>query len=207
MPDREVQTAKLKSNFYRDNYRRVIAILIIFLMANVLLVIGLVYVALRPQQTNYYATMNDGSVMQMYPLSEPNLPQSAILEWGNQAAIAAYTLDFRNYVKQFTAVRPYFSDEGWEAFRAGVKKNVIPKLTENQLRATAVARQPPILLEQGSLNGRYTWRVEIPMLVSYQGASGEPQKQNMSVRMTIVRMKEYMNPRGIGIVQFYAVRT
>lgn len=204
MRDKSVETAKLRPNFHRDNYRRVVAVLIFFLVVNVVLVCGLVYMVLTPEDQAFYATMNDGKVSQLFPLEEPNLPQTAVLQWSNQAAIAVYTIDFINYVSQLRAAARYFTEAGWAAFKETVKKTAIPEVQAKQLVVTAVATAAPIILEEGNLNGRYTWKVEIPMLVSYQGASGDPVKQAVDVVMTVVRVNTHHNPKGIGIVQFNA---
>jgi intracellular multiplication protein IcmL len=63
-----------------------------------------------------------------------------------------------------------------------------------------VATRAPIILEKGMLSGRYSWRVQMPILVTYQSAS-EFTQQNIVVTMLITRISTIESPRGIGIAQ------
>ena len=59
----------------------------------------------------------------------------------------------------------------------------------------------PVVLEQGLMAGRYTWKVQIPMLITFQSASQFSQ-QAVTVTMLIVRVSPLDSPRSIGIAQF-----
>nr|WP_235776141.1 DotI/IcmL family type IV secretion protein [Rickettsiella massiliensis] len=70
-----------------------------------------------------------------------------------------------------------------------------------KLIVSAVATGVPVVLEQGLLAGRYTWKVQIPMLVTFQSASQFSQ-QSVTVTMLIVRVSPLESPAAIGIAQF-----
>ncbi len=66
---------------------------------------------------------------------------------------------------------------------------------------SAVATKAPVILQKGILNGRFAWRVQMPLLVTYQSANEFSQANNV-VTMLISRVSTLNSPRGIGISQF-----
>ena len=70
-----------------------------------------------------------------------------------------------------------------------------------KLIVSAVATRAPVILQKGILNGRFAWRVQMPVLVTYQSASEFTQQSNV-VTMLISRVSTLNSPRGIGISQF-----
>jgi len=54
------------------------------------------------------------------------------------------------------------------------------------------------------INGRYTWRVQMPILVKFTGASGETQR-HFVVTMNVQRTNTLDTAQGIRIIDFVAV--
>uniref|UniRef100_UPI00064188B2 DotI n=1 Tax=Legionella pneumophila TaxID=446 RepID=UPI00064188B2 len=127
---------------------------------------------------------------------------SAVLQWANQAAIAAFTYNFVNYRDELQASSGFFTAEGWDQFLGALEQsNNLDAVKAKKLVVSAVATRAPIILQKGVLNGRYSWRVQMPILVTYQSAS-EFTQQNNVVTMLITRVSTLNSPRGIGISQF-----
>ena len=81
------------------------------------------------------------------------------------------------------------------------ESNNLDAVKAKKLIVSAVATRAPIILQKGILNSRYSWRVQMPILVTYQSAS-EFSQQNNVVTMLITRVPTLNSPRGIGIAQF-----
>ena len=81
------------------------------------------------------------------------------------------------------------------------QSNNLDAVKAKKLIVSAVATRAPIILQKGILNGKYAWRVQMPILVTYQSAS-EFSQQNNVVTMLITRVSTLNSPRGIGISQF-----
>jgi intracellular multiplication protein IcmL len=104
MADDALVAVKLRNDFYRDNYRRIV-LSIFFLLFIIFAQTGVIYYLLthRPLPV-YFATTNNGRVMRILPvipLDEPNMPNSALLQWATDAASAAFSYLFVNYREQF----------------------------------------------------------------------------------------------------------
>ncbi len=190
-----------KNDFYASSYTSVMIILIVEIVLVLILVGVVVYqVSHRPLPV-FSAITPSKQRMSLTASSEPNLLPSTLLTWASKAAVAAYTFDFVNYNKQINLARPYFTDAGWRDYQASIA-NVIQTITQNQLFVNGVVAGAPVISNQGEIPGRgYTWRIQVPFLVTYQSAE-QTSRANYIVVITIVRVSTSINPAGIGIDQF-----
>jgi intracellular multiplication protein IcmL len=202
MAEDALTAVALRNNFYRDGQRKMILVLLVSVIANLVLAAMLVFIITHPPAPKYFATSINGRITPLFPLSEPNQSDSAVLQWANQAAIAAFTYNFVNYRTELQASSGFFTAEGWDQFLTALQQsNNLDAVKAKKLIVSAVATRAPIILQKGMLNGRYAWRVQMPILVTYQSAS-EFSQQNNVVTMLITRVSTLNSPRGIGIAQF-----
>lgn len=191
-----------RNNFHRDGQRRLVTGLLITLFVNILMAVLLFYVITHPPAPTYFATSISGRITPLYPLDQPNQSDSAVLQWANQAAIAAFTYNFVNYRDELQAASGFFTSDGWQQFLDALQQsNNLEAVKAKKLIVSAVATRAPIILQKGLLNGRYSWRIQMPLLVTYQSAS-EFSQQNNVVTMLVTRISTLNSPRGIGISQF-----
>jgi len=202
MAEDTLTAVTLRNNFYRDGQRKIVAVLFISILINIIMAFMLTYQLTHPPAPKYFATSIEGRITPLYPLNEPNQSDSAVLQWANQAAIAAFTYNFVNYRDELQASSDFFTADGWQQFLTALQQsNNLDAVKAKKLIVSAVATRAPIILQKGLLNGRYSWRVQMPILVTYQSAS-EFSQQNNVVTMLINRVSTLNSPRGIGISQF-----
>lgn len=194
----------------RENafYKRYYAHFLIGLMIAIsilLFIIGLVLFQItnRPLPA-FTAQTPTKQVLNLEAFNEPNLLPDTILRFASKAATMAYTFDLYNYEDQLAAARPYFTDAGWQDYLESVK-GLLQTIVQNQLFAYGVVSGVPVIANQGELPGKgYSWRVQIPFLVTYTSASSSSTR-NYYVVLTLVRVPTSVNPQGIGIDQFLMV--
>jgi len=202
MAEDALAVVQLRNQFYKDSQRKVMLALLVAILANFLLGGLLIYIITHPPAPKYFATSINGRITPLFPLNEPNQSDSAVLQWANQAAIAAFTYNFVNYRDELQASSGFFTAEGWDQFLNALQQsNNLDAVKAKKLIVSAVATRAPIILQKGILNGSYSWRVQMPILVTYQSAS-EFTQQNNVVTMLITRVSTLNSPRGIGIAQF-----
>jgi intracellular multiplication protein IcmL len=202
MAEEALAAVAMRNTFYRDGQRKLMIALLLSVLINLVLASFLVYLVTHPPQPKYFATSINGRITPIFPLNEPNQSDSAVLQWANQAAIAAFTYNFVNYRDELQVSSGFFTPEGWTQFLNALKQsNNLDAVKAKKLIVSAVATRAPIILQKGLLNGRYSWRVQMPILVTYQSAS-EFTQQNNVVTMLITRVSTLNSPRGIGIAQF-----
>lgn len=204
MADEALETVTARRNFYRDNYRRVVAILLFMVLITLILLFLVYYLATNRPEPKYFATSADGRIIPLYPLTAPMVSDSALLQWANQAAVAAYTYNFATFRKELQDASEYFTPDGWKDFETAlISSRNLETVINKKLVVTAVATGAPVILDRGILNGHYSWKVQMPVLVTYESASTTIQ-QPILVTMLITRVPAENVPKGIAIAQFVA---
>ncbi len=200
--DDQLIAVNIRNQFYKDNARRVLMLMMLSFAINIGLVSVLYYMVSNPPQPKYFATSINGRITPLFPLDEPNQSDAAVLQWATQAAIASFSYNFVNYRTELQAASEFFTPKGWTQFMNALKEsNNLEAVRAKKLIVSAVAKGAPIILRKGILSGRYAWRIQLPLLITYQSASEYSQTEDV-VRMTIMRVSTLNSPRGIGIAQF-----
>lgn len=153
----------------------------------------------------FYALDADEEIIEpsLIALDEPNVSTQGLLSWASVAATAAYTLDFQNYETKLASIREYFTQSGYDNYLAALDaQGKIDDIVSQQLLVTSVISGTPVVLSEGILEGRRAWKLQLPLLVTYQGASEKSTRQNIAVNMMVTRVPTTDAPKGIGIVQF-----
>lgn len=202
-----IEAVIARNKFYKDSYRLVTIALMACVLILFMLIGTIIYLINHPPAPRYFATTNDGRIMQIVPLEQPNLTQSQLLQWANTAAIAAYTYSFSNWRKQLQALSDYFTPEGWQQFITALNaSNNLDAVRSKKLIVSAETTGPAVLVKEGLFHDRYTWKVQVPLLVTYQGGSGDSQftQQSLLITMVITRLPTLTSMRGVGVIQLIA---
>lgn len=200
--DDAAELIRLRNNFYRDNYRRLVLSLM-FLLFIVIFLVGVIFYQIynRPE-SKYFATTTDGRIMQLFPLSEAMLSPGELLQWTHRAAVAAYTYNFVDYHDAMQTLQNQFTPSGWKYYEDALKiSRTLEMVIAKKLIVSAVATGAPVILDQAVINGVYAWKVQIPLLVTYQSPN-EKTQQSMIVTIIVSRVPTVDMPKGIAIVSF-----
>src|SRR5262245_58488610 len=148
MAENALELVRLRNEFYRDSYRRVMMILLLAILVIFILAGSLTYVLTHPPAPRYFATDSTGRIIPLIPLDRPNLSTSALLQWANSAAVAAFTYNFVNYRQELQAASEFFTPEGWQAFIQSLQQsNNLSAVIAKKLVVSAVATGAPVVLQ------------------------------------------------------------
>ena len=75
------------------------------------------------------------------------------------------------------------------------------KIIKDTLIVSAVATGTAVILQEGPLRDVYTWRIQVPLLITYQGASTSSTQKEIAVSLLVTRVPTDQAPKGIGIAQ------
>lgn len=197
-----LEVIRLRNNFYRDNYRRVVSALLVAVFAIIALTAAVVYLVMERPAPTYFATTDSGRLIPIIPLNRPVMNSIAITRWATTAATSAYSFNFLNYRQQLQAASQYFTDSGWKNYLDKLKSSGnLDAVTKRKLILTSVPGGAAVIVNQGLLNGRYAWRVQMPLLATFRSSSETKYSNAMMVTMLIVRVSTTVNPQGIAIDQ------
>ncbi len=195
----------LRNAFYRDHYRRAILGLFLLIVVNCLLVGTIFYKMAHPPQPQYFATTADGRMINWHPLTDPVVPNSFVTQWAANSVRKAFSLDFIHWRKQLQTASSSFTNYGWKTFLHALKKsNNLTTLTKLKMVSNATITGAPKVTEKEIVDGRYAWKVEMPVLVIYtNGTRSIPMP--MEVTLIVLRVPVSTNPDRIAINNFLPV--
>lgn len=194
----------IRNAFYRDGYRFLLQIATLESATILILILALVFVTMTKKTENiYFATKQDGSIIQLVPLSTPNLSDSALLAWVAQSTSETLTFGFNDYKRRLQEAQRHFTKTGWAEFTKALQRvGWVDTLEAKNQVLTSVPAQAPVIESQGVQNGIYTWVVQMPMAMTFRAGSNESDTRNITLRLVIVRMPELESPYGVGIQQW-----
>lgn len=196
----------VRNEFYRDGYRSLLRLAIIqgFVILGLL---GAMYFVIEVHQpeNRYFATTEDGRLIPMVALSEPNLSTPALMSWVAQATTEVMTFGFNDYRRRLQESSKNFTRTGWQSFTAALQQSRIIEMVEaSQQVVTAAPQGAPILQSEGLSGGRYQWVIQIPLVLTYQSGS-RTRTDNLLITLVVVRVPRLESPNGVGIEQWIAV--
>lgn len=196
----------IRNEFYRDGYRvlQSIAVMQAVMICAILALMAYV-IHIHQPENRYFATTEDGRLVPMVALNEPNLSTPALTSWAAQAATEVMTFGFHDYRRRLQESSRNFTRTGWDSFTKALEKARIIEIVEQQQQVvTAAPDSAPVVISEGLSFGRYQWMIEVPITINYQSTGGS-RTDRLLVRMLIVRVPRLESPSGVGIEQWVAV--
>ncbi len=195
----------VRNEFYRDGYRSLLRIAVLQGAVIVGLIGVMLYVIhIHQPENRYFATTEDGRLVPMISLNEPNLSSPALMSWVAQAATEVMTFGFSDYRRRLQESSRNFTRRGWESFTQALQKSrIIEMVNENQQVITAAPQSAPVLKSEGVVGGRYQWVVQLPLVLTYQSGA-RTRSDSLIVTFVVVRVPRLESPNGVGIEQWVA---
>ncbi len=191
----------LRNDFYRHNYRRLMFVLVLGFITLLMLASALLYLTLYPPEPRYFAISKEGHLTPLISINKPNLSNAALLQWATQATVSAFNYNYVNYRQALQSIRDNFTNQGWENFSTALNySNNLSAVIQKKLIVSAVPTGAPVIVEQGLRHGIYAWRVQMPLLVTYQSPS-DLIPQSFRIDLLIIRVPTLQSVKGIGIQQ------
>lgn len=213
-----LELVRLRNNFYRDNYRRMVSTSMLLVTLLIVLVLTCFWLITHRPPPRYFATNAQGGLVEIKPLSEAVLSNVEVNNWAARAAAAAFTLNYVQYRQQIEqTVDTYFTDQGGQQYQTALQtSNDLDYVQTGKLLVTAEPSAAPRILAQGIVpkgpyQGRYAWQVQVPLTVTTQNET-DTRLSQLLVELVIVRSSTAVDQTltnidatlGIGIAQIIA---
>ncbi|MBX9703838.1 MAG: DotI/IcmL family type IV secretion protein [Silvanigrellaceae bacterium] len=115
--------------------------------------------------------------------------------WANEAIVATYTYDYKNFLQRQRDIAHYFSAEGWMAYSTALNASKLPDaVMKNAYFVSAVATLPP---QVKTLNTNQ-WQAVMPILVLYKNPQFQ-QTQSLTITMNFSAAPSGQGVRGFAI--------
>jgi intracellular multiplication protein IcmL len=149
----------------------------------------------------YFATLN-GSVLAVYPTSEPVYRDDDIIDFGDKMIRAAFQIDFKNYRTQISDQQQKFSEDGFRSYYAALtNSNLFSRVKTDKLLMSANVTRKGMIYRRGreGQGGPYIWEVQYPVTLSLDGQTRSLPPQNFIFTIRIQRTDVRLKPEGIEV--------
>src|SRR3990167_2712094 len=95
----------------------------------------------------------------------PNLDQVTLSVWANEAIVATYSYDYKNFLTQQKVIAKYFTAAGWTSYSSALNISKLPEMIQkNSYFVSSVALLPPEIKNIATQH----WQAIMPLLVIYK---------------------------------------
>jgi intracellular multiplication protein IcmL len=155
----------------------------------------------RPEP-KYFAVTGDLRVMEMPPLSEPAIENRSLGNWAGDVVVRAMSINFLTWRQSLSDLRTEFTDEGYESFLESLKSGGhLEKIIKERLSLSCLVSGAPVITASGNREGVMTWKLEMPLVVSYESSDGVVATQKLLAEVVVQRTLPNLNPKGVVIKQ------
>ncbi len=198
----EQDIVRLQTNFYRDGYHKIILCLGLIIAAIVLLIASCIYLYVTKPPPVYFSTDKEWRILPPVSVELPYLITADLLQWVGNVMMGVFYYDFIRYQDQLQENRSYFTDKGWLAFQ-GMINNYASKdmVSVQKIFVNGAPDGAPFIINEGILEQRYAWWVQIPMKMTYTyiGKEMATSEKQVTFQMLVVRVPTPNNIYGVAI--------
>ncbi len=188
--------------WYRVQFRRATKLVMVLGLALCLTLIVIIVLIVSRPTPQYFAATPDLRLAPLTPLDKPILSEHGLLNWVSETITGALSLNFLDWRKQLNALRSNFDDTAFKSLLASLESSgTIDMVRNKRLSVSAVITSAPVIIASGIVGGKATWRVEFPLLVSYESSQGIETTQQLIATVLISRASTVTTPRGVAIHQ------
>ncbi|MBV9575099.1 MAG: DotI/IcmL/TraM family protein [Gammaproteobacteria bacterium] len=199
MAEAENHVVELRDDFYRDSFSTLLFIIAGVSLGIFFLIVTSIYLYLDKPVPVTFAVGEEWRVQPPVPLNQPYLSTPEVLQWTADALRRSFVYDFKDYNDQLKVAQQYFTPDGWQSFQNQL--NIYASYNNVQtykLFVTGTPTSAPTILDEGLLSGRYAWKIQLPIMLNYSGATSLPPKA-LSLQVWVVRVSTLNNLLGVAI--------
>jgi intracellular multiplication protein IcmL len=199
MAGEELEIVRLRNDFYRDGFYKVFIALMVAALAVVLLLATSFYLYThKPAPVTFY-TDSDLRAFPLVPVTEPYVKQADLIQWVSEVLPASFTFDFVDYQKQLKQLQQYYTPKGWAALATQLNQFANAKqIDTTKLFVNAGASGTPTIPNQGLIDGRYGWWIQLPLKIHYSGLE-KHSDASIVLQALVVRVPTTNNLTGLAI--------
>jgi len=201
MSEEELKVIRLKNDFYRDGFRKVLFSLGVIIVAIFAIIATSVYLYLTKPKPINFPVYADWRILLAVPEKQPYLTEADLGQWVSNTLQEIFVFNFYQYNMQLEQHKKFFTDKGKQIYVDFLNNYASEKtVTETKIFVLAKAEEAPLIRDKGELpDGRYAWLVDMKLKITYSGALREDAEKNVSLTALVVRVPNINNITGVAI--------
>ncbi len=188
--------------WYRTQFRRAMKLASGLVVAQGISLAVIALLLLNQSGPRYFAATPDLRLAPLVPLDKPVLTQEGLLTWASNTITGAMSLNFLEWREKLESIRKNFDDEAFKSFLASLQSSgILDMIREKRLSASAITTRAPVIIASGLVGGKASWRIEFPLIVSYESSQGVESTQRLMATVLVCRASTAKTPFGVVIQQ------
>ncbi len=196
----EVEHVQRRYETWMKSHERMSKTLLVMVFVSAVLLVSFLVILYHKPEPVYFATRVDGGVLPLVPLSTPFLTDGQVTNFAVEAVTHAMTIDFANWRNDLLNASKYFEQpEGWNNFLDAMEiSGMLNYIRDHRLVSTVVA-SGAVITSSGLAEGKnYTWKVQIPLVITYESAS-EISRDSLLAELVVSRLPTWEVPDAVGV--------
>lgn len=155
----------------------------------------------------FFAATPDLRLAPLVPLEQPVLSQQGLINWCAETVTSAVSLDFLEWREKLSRTREHFDEDAFKSFLASLETSgVLSMVRDKRLSVSAVVTKAPVITASGVVDGKASWKIEFPLVISYESSQGVESAQKLIATALVRRASTVVTPRGVVIQQIVLKR-
>ncbi len=169
----------------------------------IFLLVLIIFILLqKKERIEYFAVDESLKFTKIETLAEPIYSLSGVMEFASSTIRNTFLLDYLTYKETLASQQQYYSSRAFETLIASLKSSkVIEKIKSERLTTSCTLLQAPRLIKSFMLQGRAAWKIEIPIIISYESSFGVVLTQRLVAEVLVIRADLKSVPKGILLQQ------
>lgn len=167
-------------------------------------VLGLAVLGLwgRIPPPRYFAVTPHLRIMRIDGRKEPVLRDGAIRSWMARAVTQTLNLDFVHWRHQLSSVRGDYTHKAFVSMIESLQKSGdLDYIRKKRLSVSATPTRAPIIAATGHIGSVKEWKVQMPILLSFESSQGVVNTQHWIASVLIKQVSTLKYPNSIAIAQ------
>lgn len=145
----------------------------------------------------YFIENNLQQLIDPVPLNQASMSNAAIFNWFTRSVMATFSFNYKNKDIRFEKLKEFYTPNGLKNLQTAINNNaslstVVPKKQIVSMRVL----ESPEFLQDGPVNGVYTWNIKMPILLRMQNQVIRD-AINIDIEAIVIRVPEILSPNGI----------
>lgn len=170
--------------------------------------IGVAFYSAHKKENNvYFAGKEDGTLVKLIALDQPNMSQAAVTNWVAKALVDTFDFSFNNVERRLNdaTMRWFTPSGGSELIKALKAGGNLDSVQAKELFVNLTLSSSPLLIDSASKNGEeYAWKYEVPAQITYRTRT-KTYVDNVVFNLTVQRQSMISNADGLGIAKIIMI--
>ena len=195
--------------FYKKLSSRLLVAMLAMLVLVFTLALALVYMvnqAVHGKREYFAVDSATGRMIPMPPLGTPYVSEGALLARVSECVTQVNSYNYVDWQTRLQeAKQNCFTDDGWNTFAEAMNRSGTVRLVrEGKQIVSANTTGAAVIVKHGERRGIYSWEIQVPIQVTYQGgqAGRNVQASKQLVTLLVQRVPTWQIGSGIGISSY-----